>query len=158
MIRRPPRSTLFPYTTLFRSAAGDPAGSAAAPAPLLLLPLLFAHYPDPLPPDPDGGHLHPLEPVGDPPGAHPTGRGRRGRHCRRRPLQAPPPRRRREPGAETPPTPEKSVVEGWNRRWSRCYNETGEDQKFRIKPFLKGLREWKGQSPFPGAHFPYFRS
>src|SRR3712207_7000365 len=25
MIRRPPRSTLFPYTTLFRSRAGDPA-------------------------------------------------------------------------------------------------------------------------------------
>src|SRR5690349_22483834 len=25
MIRRPPRSTLFPYTTLFRSAAGLPA-------------------------------------------------------------------------------------------------------------------------------------
>src|SRR5438094_2287141 len=24
MLRRPPRSTLFPYTTLFRSAAGDP--------------------------------------------------------------------------------------------------------------------------------------
>src|SRR3712207_7747697 len=24
MIRRPPRSTLFPYTTLFRSLAGDP--------------------------------------------------------------------------------------------------------------------------------------
>src|SRR3712207_8743165 len=24
MIRRPPRSTLFPYTTLFRSAAADP--------------------------------------------------------------------------------------------------------------------------------------
>src|SRR5688572_32773015 len=24
MIRRPPRSTLFPYTTLFRSAAGSP--------------------------------------------------------------------------------------------------------------------------------------
>src|SRR2546427_9568069 len=24
MIRRPPRSTLFPYTTLFRSAAGEP--------------------------------------------------------------------------------------------------------------------------------------
>ena len=31
-------------------------------------------------------------------------------------------------------------------------------KKFRIKPFLKGLREWKGQSPFPSAHFPYFRS
>src|SRR5260221_10996796 len=28
MIRRPPRSTLFPYTTLFRSAAGDSAAAA----------------------------------------------------------------------------------------------------------------------------------
>src|SRR3712207_7754812 len=28
MIRRPPRSTLFPYTTLFRSAVGGRAGSA----------------------------------------------------------------------------------------------------------------------------------
>src|SRR3712207_9169192 len=26
MIRRPPRSTLFPYTTLFRSLIGDPGG------------------------------------------------------------------------------------------------------------------------------------
>src|SRR5256886_5645045 len=26
MIRRPPRSTLFPYTTLFRSRTGHPAG------------------------------------------------------------------------------------------------------------------------------------
>src|SRR3712207_8710441 len=26
MIRRPPRSTLFPYTTLFRSAVGGPVG------------------------------------------------------------------------------------------------------------------------------------
>src|SRR5260370_26408784 len=33
MIRRPPRSTLFPYTTLFRSAAAPPRGPrAAAPA------------------------------------------------------------------------------------------------------------------------------
>src|SRR2546426_4394542 len=30
MIRRPPRSTLFPYTTLFRSLAGQ--GAAAGPA------------------------------------------------------------------------------------------------------------------------------
>src|SRR5256712_11703332 len=29
MIRRPPRSTLFPYTTLFRSAAPTPAPSRA---------------------------------------------------------------------------------------------------------------------------------
>src|SRR2546430_7258639 len=31
MIRRPPRSTLFPYTTLFRSYAGDQAGIAFIP-------------------------------------------------------------------------------------------------------------------------------
>src|SRR2546426_6335209 len=31
MIRRPPRSTLFPYTTLFRSAASRDAISAGAP-------------------------------------------------------------------------------------------------------------------------------
>src|SRR5256885_6468663 len=30
MIRRPPRSTLFPYTTLFRSPARRPASGAAA--------------------------------------------------------------------------------------------------------------------------------
>src|SRR5205807_6393580 len=30
MIRRPPRSTLFPYTTLFRSALGQPGGRRAA--------------------------------------------------------------------------------------------------------------------------------
>src|SRR3712207_7844084 len=29
MIRRPPRSTLFPYTTLFRSACGKAAGETA---------------------------------------------------------------------------------------------------------------------------------
>src|SRR3712207_7907181 len=29
MIRRPPRSTLFPYTTLFRSARGRPAAGIA---------------------------------------------------------------------------------------------------------------------------------
>src|SRR5258708_31936746 len=29
MIRRPPRSTLFPYTTLFRSNASGPGGSAS---------------------------------------------------------------------------------------------------------------------------------
>src|SRR2546430_9937830 len=32
MIRRPPRSTLFPYTTLFRSARGTIQASAAAAA------------------------------------------------------------------------------------------------------------------------------
>src|SRR5258708_5846849 len=32
MIRRPPRSTLFPYTTLFRSSAGDLAGLTITPA------------------------------------------------------------------------------------------------------------------------------
>src|SRR2546430_11240848 len=33
MIRRPPRSTLFPYTTLFRSPAQDPLGAAGAGGP-----------------------------------------------------------------------------------------------------------------------------
>src|SRR3712207_7556015 len=33
MIRRPPRSTLFPYTTLFRSAAAARDPGAAAPQP-----------------------------------------------------------------------------------------------------------------------------
>src|SRR3712207_7017517 len=33
MIRRPPRSTLFPYTTLFRSAAGGLRDAAGRPDP-----------------------------------------------------------------------------------------------------------------------------
>src|SRR2546421_12782478 len=33
MIRRPPRSTLFPYTTLFRSGRGLPRGAGAAHDP-----------------------------------------------------------------------------------------------------------------------------
>src|SRR3712207_8631654 len=33
MIRRPPRSTLFPYTTLFRSAGDDAAGQDADDLP-----------------------------------------------------------------------------------------------------------------------------
>src|SRR2546429_6184418 len=31
MIRRPPRSTLFPYTTLFRSLGTDPCASSSCP-------------------------------------------------------------------------------------------------------------------------------
>src|SRR3712207_7130475 len=31
MIRRPPRSTLFPYTTLFRSSSAEPAGRIGRP-------------------------------------------------------------------------------------------------------------------------------
>src|SRR5256885_8599366 len=40
MIRRPPRSTLFPYTTLFRSAAiqpGDPHGGKQVLIPMTLV-------------------------------------------------------------------------------------------------------------------------
>src|SRR2546421_3098107 len=33
MIRRPPRSTLFPYTTLFRSALTDSGAARAVPQP-----------------------------------------------------------------------------------------------------------------------------
>src|SRR3712207_7723103 len=54
MIRRPPRSTLFPYTTLFRSAvregAGRPDADAAAEQPRLELHLL-APYRQHLRPD-----------------------------------------------------------------------------------------------------------
>src|SRR2546430_11230144 len=38
MIRRPPRSTLFPYTTLFRSEAGEGEGHAAQLAPGTQMP------------------------------------------------------------------------------------------------------------------------
>src|SRR5256885_11401948 len=34
MIRRPPRSTLFPYTTLFRSAASEPVVTSRVSEPL----------------------------------------------------------------------------------------------------------------------------
>src|SRR3712207_9335110 len=41
MIRRPPRSTLFPYTTLFRSPRVDePAGEQHRQAPLSLQPVV----------------------------------------------------------------------------------------------------------------------
>src|SRR3712207_8584792 len=44
MIRRPPRSTLFPYTTLFRSAQG--AKSSDNPLPFALCPLPSAERSD----------------------------------------------------------------------------------------------------------------
>src|SRR5689334_24779686 len=56
MIRRPPRSTLFPYTTLFRSRAGQLLGAAPAVpvhpglaqrAVVLALPPAPAHHRDP---------------------------------------------------------------------------------------------------------------
>src|SRR5256885_12174733 len=37
MIRRPPRSTLFPYTTLFRSNANMPPGEARSPLFVIVL-------------------------------------------------------------------------------------------------------------------------
>src|SRR5947209_13791767 len=43
MRRRPPRSTLFPYTTLFRSEGGDVRGVAADDAGLEDFFLLAAH-------------------------------------------------------------------------------------------------------------------
>src|SRR3712207_7016593 len=50
MIRRPPRSTLFPYTTLFRSAVGragvpDVEDQAAAREAVHVLTLPAAHHP-----------------------------------------------------------------------------------------------------------------
>src|SRR3712207_7824022 len=46
MIRRPPRSTLFPYTTLFRSAGGADRRLATGPVGLADLPVHL----DPVPP------------------------------------------------------------------------------------------------------------
>src|SRR2546426_3009871 len=43
MIRRPPRSTLFPYTTLFRSLAGDNIVSASENMPWYSGPTLLGH-------------------------------------------------------------------------------------------------------------------
>src|SRR3989454_3216695 len=46
MIRRPPRSTLFPYTTLFRSRAalpGGPARGLEVHEPAVDAPMLFEH-------------------------------------------------------------------------------------------------------------------
>src|SRR3712207_8124642 len=43
MIRRPPRSTLFPYTTLFRSAEQGGAASYEQDAPVPLLELRGIH-------------------------------------------------------------------------------------------------------------------
>src|SRR3712207_7631678 len=50
MIRRPPRSTLFPYTTLFRSIASseaDAVGDGGERVPLLLLDMLEVADRDP---------------------------------------------------------------------------------------------------------------
>src|SRR5256885_11147715 len=44
MIRRPPRSTLFPYTTLFRSPSSCRIAISLMPAPRTLRPV---HFPDP---------------------------------------------------------------------------------------------------------------
>src|SRR3712207_7539173 len=45
MIRRPPRSTLFPYTTLFRSRLADPQG-AVGREPEALAPVELLHGAD----------------------------------------------------------------------------------------------------------------
>src|SRR2546430_13012724 len=50
MIRRPPRSTLFPYTTLFRSEAGEIHGVAYLTMPYIEGRPLTEAFPPPLPP------------------------------------------------------------------------------------------------------------
>src|SRR5690348_18018381 len=61
MIRRPPRSTLFPYTTLFRSGA-IPAHAAAAQEHRLKVPTFVAADCLPRQPlDPDWDGMHALD-------------------------------------------------------------------------------------------------
>src|SRR2546426_5727598 len=43
MIRRPPRSTLFPYTTLFRSLVAAPCDRLGQEAPVILVRQALAH-------------------------------------------------------------------------------------------------------------------
>src|SRR2546427_7387241 len=57
MIRRPPRSTLFPYTTLFRSPGRPPTGAGRAAAP-----------PAPRGGDRSRSHQAPDDTSSDPPG------------------------------------------------------------------------------------------
>src|SRR2546430_17392755 len=47
MIRRPPRSTLFPYTTLFRSGAHGKLDRSRLPAPLAGRPALRSRFAPP---------------------------------------------------------------------------------------------------------------
>src|SRR6266542_6632327 len=68
MIRRPPRSTLFPYTTLFRSPAATGGHRRALPRPLRRHRLA---RPDPR----DGGDV-----AGDAPPLHGAARSRRPGH------------------------------------------------------------------------------
>src|SRR3712207_8873025 len=56
MIRRPPRSTLFPYTTLFRSEAGRRRQAVAARVDRVIPPSALEH--DPAPPPHEGSHPH----------------------------------------------------------------------------------------------------
>src|SRR5260370_8824111 len=46
MIRRPPRSTLFPYTTLFRSGRENARGQRARREPAFVVPQLAPRLPD----------------------------------------------------------------------------------------------------------------
>src|SRR3712207_8196188 len=60
MIRRPPRSTLFPYTTLFRShGPATPAAGAPAPARQPRAPASSPGRPPALSPAPPGAHRLP---------------------------------------------------------------------------------------------------
>src|SRR2546428_4574648 len=79
MIRRPPRSTLFPYTTLFRSIdaelplrlVGDDRDRPAADGARDL----ERHAPEPAGRSPDQNHIPALDDVGRPAHEHPVRRG-----------------------------------------------------------------------------------
>src|SRR2546422_10168014 len=129
MIRRPPRSTLFPYTTLFRSAIPETARPCARPIPCRVAPnqnagtprrtraarphtLLRRHSSPPLPPS-SGVWMIPQSLGGETASHWPCGscsaddRVARPVHPRRRRRQGPSPPAsdtRRRPGAYTRPS------------------------------------------------------
>src|SRR2546425_9071487 len=110
MIRRPPRSTLFPYTTLFRSRPRSGTGPAPSRARRACsVPCTRAIGRRPLPPFPlPRGTPPPRSPTRDP---H-ASRGGRGRWSRSRKAA---PEGRRPPRASPTPAPAPDLAEDGRR-------------------------------------------
>src|SRR3712207_9060740 len=118
MIRRPPRSTLFPYTTLFRSA---PRLTAELARLLLLVDLFPVHEPQC---DGSAGRKLTLPNLEEtlrvshrsPPESFPRPRPRQGRGLRQQPTGGGAERRRGPPAAPSPSAPPRGGRQGGTGR------------------------------------------